>query len=94
MGRSPYLGPHFEFREKTPGNAPYLKNIHCFNFGAFLSHAHLSLDIPPISYGAERLAGGIAASFFLQDRVKHYEKYKAYDEPEFRHEDFSFLQEI
>lgn len=84
LGRFPYLGPHFEFM----GNAPYLKNLYCFNFGAFLSHAHLSLDIPPISYGAELLAQGIAADFFLEDKAKHIEKYIKYDDPEFLHADF------
>jgi FAD-dependent urate hydroxylase len=59
LGRFPYLGPSFEFLEKEPGAAPYLKNIHCFNFGAFLSHGRISGDIDMIHFGVERLAEGV-----------------------------------
>src|SRR5262249_37903828 len=37
--RFPYLGPGFEFVERTAGSAPGLGNIHCFNAGSTLSHA-------------------------------------------------------
>ncbi len=91
MGRFPYLGPHFEFLEKKKGKAPFLKDIHCFNYGSYLSQAMLGSDIPPISYGAESLANGIAIEFFLKDREKHYEKFKNYNDPEYRTEEFSFF---
>jgi FAD-dependent urate hydroxylase len=58
--RFPYLGKYFEFLEKIPGSAPYLKNIYCFNYGAYLSHGRISGDIDQIGIGAERLAEGIA----------------------------------
>jgi FAD-dependent urate hydroxylase len=61
----PYLGTHFEFLEKKAGAAPYLKNIHCFNYGAFFSHGFLSSSIRTLSSGAERLAEGIAIDLFL-----------------------------
>jgi len=57
----PYLGPHFEFLEKIPASAPFLKDIHCFNYGAFLSQGRVSGDIDQIAIGLERLAEGIAA---------------------------------
>lgn len=62
--RSPYLGPHFQFLEKNPGNASYLKDIYCFNYAATLSHGLLSGDIPGIGVGASRLARGIASDLF------------------------------
>ncbi len=55
----PYLGPHFECREITPGSAPFLKDIHLFNYGAFLSQGRISGDIDQIGIGLERLAAGI-----------------------------------
>jgi len=67
LGRFPYLGPSFEFREKYPGEAPYLKHIHCFNYGAFLSHGRISGDIDCIDLGIKRLAQGIATGLFLKD---------------------------
>ena len=67
LGRFPYLGSSFEFCEKTPGDAPYLKHIHCFNYGAFLSHGRISGDIDCIDLGIKRLSQGIAAGLFLKD---------------------------
>lgn len=91
MGRFPYLGPHFEFLEKKKGKAPFLKDIHCFNYGSMLSLAVLGSEIPPMPYGAELLAEGIAADFFLKDRQKHYQKFVSYNDPEYRMEEFSFF---
>lgn len=67
LGRFPYLGPHFEFLEKETGAAPYLQHIHCFNYGAFLSHGRISGDIDCIDVGIKRLVQGIAIKLFLQD---------------------------
>jgi len=67
LGRFPYLGPHLEFLEAHPGNAPYLKNIYCFNYGAFLSHGLLGGDIGLNTLGAMRLAEGIVIDFFLEN---------------------------
>lgn len=67
FGNYPYLGPTFEFLEKVPGNAPYLKNLYCFNFGASMSHGFLNTEIPSISLAAKRLAEGISVDFFKED---------------------------
>lgn len=67
LGRFPYLGPYFEFCQKVPGEAPYIDHIHCFNYGAFLSHGRVSGDIDCIDVGIKRLAQGIAIKLFLQD---------------------------
>ncbi|GAU86828.1 nucleoside-diphosphate-sugar epimerases [Bosea sp. BIWAKO-01] len=79
---SPDLGKSFEFLEKTPGACPTLRQIHCFNFPATLSHGKLSGDIPAISEGADRLARGIVRSLFVADREQHFEALKAFDTPE------------
>lgn len=63
----PYLGPSFEFLEDKKGEAPYLKNIYCFNYGAILSHGAVNGGIAGLTLGATRLAQGIAADFFLSD---------------------------
>jgi len=73
MGRFPYLGRHFEFLEKEPGTAPYLDNIHCFNYGAFLSHGRISGDIDCIDIGLKRLCEGICIGLFLQDTCRNGE---------------------
>lgn len=67
FGKYPYLGDRFQFQ----GEAPFLKNIYCFNYGAFLSHGRCAGDIDQLPIGIERLAEGIAISLVLdsQDRV-------------------------
>jgi FAD-dependent urate hydroxylase len=73
-GNFPYLGPHFQFLERNPGQAPYLKHLYCFNYGALLSHGLTSSSIDAISAGAERLSKGIAADFFQEEVEKFYEQ--------------------
>jgi cation diffusion facilitator CzcD-associated flavoprotein CzcO len=63
--RFPYLGPGFELIERTPGSAPGLVNIHCFNAGSTMSHAAVAGDIPGLAFGADRLSRVIARSLFL-----------------------------
>ena len=60
--RFPFLGPGFELVERTPGSAPGLGNIHCFNAGSTLSHAAVAGDIPGLAFGANRLSRAIASS--------------------------------
>lgn len=73
IGRFPYLGRHFEFLEKVPGTSPALANIHCFNYGAFLSHGRISGDIDCIDIGLRRLSEGICIGLFLQDTCRNGE---------------------
>lgn len=86
----PYLGPHFQFLKATPAS-PSLKNIYCFNYGAFLSHGHLTGDIIGINYGATRLAKGIAADFFLENACDYLEKIKKWETPDFNISDYPYL---
>lgn len=69
----PYLGSHFEFQEKSPQTAPFLKQIHCFNQGALLSHGFLTVDIDSLPAGTARLAEGIASDLFLTSYFSHQE---------------------
>lgn len=66
LSRFPYLGSHFQFLEKTPGAAPFLKNIYCFNYGSFLSHGRIAGDVDQLPIGIERLADGIAIDMCLE----------------------------
>ncbi|RVN77615.1 NAD(P)/FAD-dependent oxidoreductase, partial [Sinorhizobium meliloti] len=82
LGRFPWLDDDFSFTEKEPGTAPWLKDIHCFNYGASISIGKVSGDIPAISEGALWLARGIAASLFIRDVDYHWEALLAYEKPE------------
>ncbi|MBV8625852.1 MAG: NAD(P)/FAD-dependent oxidoreductase [Herbaspirillum sp.] len=82
LADSPYLGPVFEFQQKTPGGLPGLERVHCFNYAAAASHGSVSGDIPAISDGAYRLAQGIASLMYSEDVDYHYRNIQAYAEPE------------
>lgn len=80
--KSPYLGPHFQFLERNKGEAPYLKDIYCFNYAATLSHGLLSGDIPGIGVGASRIAQGIASDLFGEGWHDYYQRLDDYQKPE------------
>lgn len=78
----PDLGAAFEFRERTPGAAPFLAGLHNFTFAATVGHGNVSGDIPCVSDGADRLARGIAAAIFNEDFPSHLADLHAHSEPE------------
>jgi len=78
----PYLGPAFEFTARRAGEAPWLKDIHCFNHAASMSIGKVAGDIPGISTGAMWLAAGIAAAFYNRDIEAHWQTLLAFDRPE------------
>lgn len=82
LGNFPYLGPGFELREKSPGSASFLDNIHLFNAATTMTHAAVSSDIPGVNIGAERLIDGLARKFFVEGGREHLKEFYNYDEPE------------
>lgn len=82
LAASPDLGPAFEFQEREPGACAGLSRIHCFCYPAALSFGAVSGDIPALSDGARRLAGGIASLFYREDIAHHWAALQAYAEPE------------
>lgn len=82
LGNFPYLNPDFTFAEKTPGRAPWLSQVYCFNYGASASLGKVSGDIPGISEGAAWLAREIAATLYREDITTHWQAFLDYDTPE------------
>ena len=82
LGRFPYLNQDFTFSEKTPGTAPWLSNVYCFNYGAAASLGKVSGDIPGISEGAAWLAREVAAKLYSEDVETHWQAMLDYDKPE------------
>lgn len=89
LGNYPYLGSIYEFLPKTPGQALYLKDIYCFNDAAKLSHGMLSSGITAISFGATRLAQGIAADIFLEKADEYINCLRCYEMKLFKQEAFN-----
>ena len=80
--RFPYLGPGFELVERTPGAAPGLEHIHCFNAGSTMSHAAVAGDIPGLAFGANRLSRAIARSLLAASADKLEAALHAHDDRE------------
>jgi cation diffusion facilitator CzcD-associated flavoprotein CzcO len=82
LARHPYLGPTFEFMERTPGTAPYLRRLHNFTLGALPSLGITGAAITGIKYGVPRLVNGLVRDLFREDAARHYQDFLAYAVPE------------
>ena len=56
IARCPYLGPGFEFRQKRPGEAPWVEDIVFCTFASTVSAGPtgMSLGIPRLVHGLTR----------------------------------------
>jgi cation diffusion facilitator CzcD-associated flavoprotein CzcO len=71
LGTHPYLGPGNEFMEKSPGAAPYLNDIHCFNPAGFVSFGVPIGDVPSMKRGHASVTAQISRDLFLADFDHH-----------------------
>jgi FAD-dependent urate hydroxylase len=81
--RHPYLGPNFEFSERSAGQAPFLAHLYNYTFGGLLSMGFGGGSISGLKYSATRLVSGITRSLFLEDSAAHWDSLCRYAEPEF-----------
>jgi FAD-dependent urate hydroxylase len=75
------LSGHFQFTEKVPGAAPYLKSIFSYTYAAMPSLA-CSAGISALKFGADRIGLGITRELFLGDADHHFSTLRDYSEPE------------
>jgi FAD-dependent urate hydroxylase len=74
LASHPYLGAGHEYLEKTPGRAPYLKNIHVFNPAAFVSFGLPVGDLPSFKRDIPSIVGRISRDLFLADLDAHQQR--------------------
>jgi cation diffusion facilitator CzcD-associated flavoprotein CzcO len=67
LARHPYLGAGHEFLEKTPGAAPFLKDIHIQNPCGFLSFGLPIGDVPSMKRDIPAIVGRISSDLFRAD---------------------------
>jgi FAD-dependent urate hydroxylase len=82
LARYPYLGASFEFVEREPGTAPFLRRLHNFTFGATPSLGLTGAAIPGLRYGVPRLLSGLVRDLFQEDAAAYYQDLLAYAVPE------------
>ena len=73
-----YLGPHFEFMEKHPGQAPYLRHLFALSFGAAVSHGPSITSLSGLRYALPRILQGLRANLFVQDAASYFADFEAY----------------
>lgn len=83
LGRYPYLDDNGAYREKRPGQAPFLRHIYDFTFAATMSLGASGCSINAMKIAVPRLAAGITRALFQEDVDRHWESLKAYDTPVF-----------
>ena len=79
----PYLGPGLELVEKDAGAAPFLRNIHLFDFGATMSFGPSGSSINAIKFAVPRLVDALTRDLFIDDIEHHYRTLVDYQTPEF-----------
>ena len=87
LGRYPYLGSTYEFLEKVPGSAPWLRNIRLFTYGTTLSFGPSGASINAMKFAVPHLVSGVVRDLFLEDVDAHWQSLKSYNLPEFLFDD-------
>ena len=85
--KMPYLGPYFEFTEKTPGQAPYLNSIFNCTGGSLLSAGFSAgTGLTGMKYSIQKLVYGVVSQLFQDEKDYFYHTLETYDEVLFENE--------
>jgi cation diffusion facilitator CzcD-associated flavoprotein CzcO len=79
LGAYPYLGPDYAFLERTPGEAPFLSDIHLFGIGSTLSFGPSGSSINAMTTAVPKVAAGVTRGLFAGDLQRHWQSLLAYD---------------
>ncbi len=82
LARQPYLGRSYEFTEREPGAAPWLRHVRFCSSGSWVSMGPTMAGLNGMKFGLGRLVAGLCRDLFREDAAWHYESYLAYDTPE------------
>ncbi len=74
LGSHPYLGEAHEYLEKTPGSAPFLRDIHVHNPAGFVSFGVPVGDVPSMRRDLPLVTARISRDLFLADLDRHEQR--------------------
>jgi hypothetical protein len=77
------LGEAHEYLEKTPGAAPYLRDIHAHNPAGFVSFGLPIGDVPSMRRDIPLVVAHISRDLFLADLDKHQQRITGTIGPDF-----------
>jgi len=83
LGAHPYLGNGQEFLEKSPGTAPFLRDIHVHNPAGFVSFGVPVGDVPSMKRGIPAVVARISHDLFFGDLETHEKRLDGEVAPEF-----------
>ena len=83
LAAHPYLGAGHEYLEKTPGKAPYLRDIHIHNPAGFVSFGWPEGDVPSMRRGVAAIVSRISRDLLLSDLDLHRRRLSADVAPDF-----------
>lgn len=75
----PYLGPDSAFLEKTPGETPWIADIHLFGIGTTMSFGPAGSSINAMAIAAPRVAAGVTRGLFAADLPRLWGQLRKYD---------------
>ena len=79
LGAYPYLGPDYAFLERTPGEAPWLADIHLFGIGSTMSFGPSGSSINAMTSAVPKVAAAVTRGLFAGDLQRHWQSLEAYD---------------
>jgi cation diffusion facilitator CzcD-associated flavoprotein CzcO len=71
LGSHPYVGEAHEYLEKTPGQAPFLRDIHVHNPAGFVSFGLPIGDVPSMRRDIPLVTARISRDLFMADLDSH-----------------------
>jgi FAD-dependent urate hydroxylase len=74
LATHPYLGEGHEYLEKSPGQAPYLRDIHVHNPAGFVSFGLPIGDVPSMRRDIALVTARISRDLFLADLESHEQR--------------------
>ena len=78
----PYLADDYAFMERTPGAAPWLRDVHLFAIGSTMSFGASGSSINALTTAVPKLVAGITRGLFRADVETHWASLQAYDVPQ------------
>ncbi len=79
LGAYPYLASDYAFLERSPGEAPWLADIHLFGIGSTLSFGPSGASINAMTIAVPKLVAGLTRGLFAGDLQRHWESLRTYD---------------
>ncbi|CCD99330.1 NAD(P)/FAD-dependent oxidoreductase [Bradyrhizobium sp. STM 3809] len=79
LGAFPYLADDYALCERTPGETPWIRDIHVFAIASTMSFGASGSSINAMTTAVPKLAHGLTRGLFTADIDKHWASFQAYD---------------